>query len=303
MDWTRRGLLAAGAAAGAVAPTLAPSLSWAKDADIYPFWEVRRGGARVYLFGDGGSVTDLWSSPRIEAAFDASAAFWKETPDPGPADGAKFVAAGVDRARPLSTWLTPQQKDRVAAAAVAAGASYGALEPLNPWLAAIVLSNAYERRKAAQPTTPAPGAAPGSDPLAVLTARAKAAGKPIQTEFADTAAVIGWMSGMSPAAQVEYLLFKIEDNEADAALATLRIRAWAAGDMGPETREVLRIRKAYPNLATPLFVERNLAWPPRFRKMLDDGGTSFVLVGGDHLLGPDSVLVQLAQAGMPARRI
>jgi len=37
--------------------------------------------------------------------------------------------------------------------------------------------------------------------------------------------------------------------------------------------------------------------------MLDGGGTTFVLVGGDHLVGPDSVQNQLAAAGMRVRRV
>ena len=37
--------------------------------------------------------------------------------------------------------------------------------------------------------------------------------------------------------------------------------------------------------------------------MLDGGGTTFVLVGGDHLVGPDSVLSQLATVGLHARRV
>ena len=287
--------------AGLVA-TAAPAWAWATTRDAYPLWEIRKGGAVVYLFGDCGAVTDPWASPRIEAAFDRCAVFWKETPDSRADDGPKFVAAGVDRSRPLSSWLTPAQKDRVAGAAMAAGASYGALEPLKPWLAAIVLSNAFDRKKSSR-SAPPPGAASGSDPLSVLSVRAKAMSKPVMTEFADTGAVIGWMSGMSPAQQVDYLLFKIEDNEADPALAAQRTGAWAAGDLEPETLEVLRFQRAHPDLAGPLFVERNKAWPGRIRKMLDDGGASFVLVGCDHLLGPDSVLAMLSNAGLAAKRI
>jgi uncharacterized protein YbaP (TraB family) len=302
MNWTRRSLLVAGAA-GAAGLSLTPSLSWAaKDADVYPFWEVRKGNARVYLFGDGGSVTDPWSSPRIEAAFDASAVFWKETPDT-PADRAKVIAAGVDRARPLSTWLTAEQKERVAAAAVNAGTTYAALEPVKPWLAALVMSSAYSQKKAALPGPRAPGEAAASDPIAVLTARAKAAGKPIRTEYPDQDSLLAWAVAMSPQAQVEYLLYIIENNEQPSEHMAQRKREWAVGDMAPETREVARIKQAYPNLFEPLDGERNRGWPPRVRKMLDDGGTSFVLVGCDHLLGPDSVLAQLAKAGLPARRI
>jgi uncharacterized protein YbaP (TraB family) len=37
--------------------------------------------------------------------------------------------------------------------------------------------------------------------------------------------------------------------------------------------------------------------------MLAGGGTSFVMAGGSHLLGPEGVLNLLAAAGMRARRI
>ena len=294
MHWTRRGLLAAGAVCAA------PSLARA-DVDAYPCWEVRKAGARVYLFGDGGSVTDPWSSPRIETAFDRSAVFWKETPDGSP-DRTKAIAAGVDRARPLSTWLTPEQKDRVAAAAPDAGITYATLEPLKPWLASVVLSNAFSQHKAAMKAQ-APGEALASDPIGVLTARAKAAGKPIRTEFPDPDSLIDWPNAMSAAAQVEYLLYTIESNALPPERMAQRKREWAAGEMGPETREVARLKQAYPNLYPPLIADRNRAWPARLRKMLDNGGTTFVLVGCDHLLGPDSVLVHLSAAGLPARRI
>ncbi|HEY2706870.1 MAG TPA: TraB/GumN family protein [Caulobacteraceae bacterium] len=37
--------------------------------------------------------------------------------------------------------------------------------------------------------------------------------------------------------------------------------------------------------------------------MLDGGGTSFVLVGADHLVGPQSLLAHLAEAGLRAARV
>jgi uncharacterized protein YbaP (TraB family) len=137
----------------------------------------------------------------------------------------------------------------------------------------------------------------------VLTARAKAAGKPIRTEFPDPDSLIDWPNAMSAAAQVEYLLYTIENNALPPERMAHRKREWAAGEMGPETREVARLKQAYPNLYPPLVAGRNRAWPARLRKMLDNGGTTFVLVGCDHLLGPDSVLVHLSAAGLPARRI
>ena len=52
MSWTRRGVVVACAMAAAM-PALAEA-----SVDTYPLWEVRRGGATVFLFGDCGSPTD-----------------------------------------------------------------------------------------------------------------------------------------------------------------------------------------------------------------------------------------------------
>lgn len=287
MPATRRTLLAAGAILAA-----APGLG-AAAADTYPLWVVRKGRAQVFLFGDGGAPGPTWGSPRVEAAFDASSVFWKETPPVRAEDRPKYVAAGVDRARPLSTWLTQEQKAAVAAAAQTAGVPYASLEPLKPWLASVVLANSLGQKR---PST-------NADPLPLLDARAVAAGKPVRCEFADAEAVIAWADGMSPAAQVEYLLFIIETNTADRAPVEARIRAWTAGDIEPETREVARLKVARPALYPPLIADRNKAWPARFRDMLAASKSTFVLVGADHLLGPDSVLRQLAAAGLPAARI
>ena len=281
MNWTRRGLLAAGAI-GAVAPRLA----WA-DQGAPTLWVVREGQAKVFLFGDGGSLTDPWTSEPVEAAFRQSSVFWKETPDLGPGALAKIVAKGFDRAHPLSTWLTAEQRDRVAAAAVSAGITYAFLEPMQPWFAAGALSSAYAAHQK-----------PMSDPIPVLTAAAKAAGMPVRTEFPDTDSLIDWMSGFSPAAQVQYLMYTIGWNEAGRAKQEQRLKALAVGDFRLETQRVLHMRATYPDLYGPLEADRNRRWPGRFRTMLDGGGTTFVLVGADHLVGPDSVLIQLAAAGM-----
>jgi hypothetical protein len=277
-------------AAGAMAAA-APALARA-DEDSYPLWEVRGGDAKVFLFGDGGSVSDPWQSARIEAALNQSAVLWKETPDPAPGDMAKYIAKGLDRAHPLSTWLTPEQRVRAAAAAVSAGTTYAFLEPLQPWLAVGALMSAHAQRQKPLP-----------DPLPVLNAAAKSAGKPIRTEYPDIDSLIAWASGMSHPAQVQYLMYTIEANEAGPAMLERRFAAWAAGDFRLEAEQVAHLKAAYPDLYEPLEADRNRRWPARFRAMLDGGGTTFVLVGADHLVGPDSLPVQLEAAGMRARRL
>jgi uncharacterized protein YbaP (TraB family) len=251
---------------------------------------VRDGAAEVFLYGDGAPPPTPWRSARVEAAFNQSAVFWKETPDPGPDSMALSIAKGVDRTAPLSTWLTPQQHDRVAAAAVAVGTTYGFLEPFRPWLAGQALNSFLVRRFS-------PGPANGA------TAMAKAAGKPIRTEMPDAAAQIGLFSGFSRVAEVQYLLMAVDWIEQGPDMWRRRGEAWAAGDLSLEAWEVRHMIGVYPELYQQYVVVRNRRWPGRFRTMLDGGGTTFILVGGDHLVGPDSVLIQLARAGMRPRRI
>ena len=50
-------------------------------------------------------------------------------------------------------------------------------------------------------------------------------------------------------------------------------------------------------------VERNRNWIPRIQRMLDEPGSVFILVGGAHLAGDDSILRLLAAEGLAVQRI
>lgn len=294
MQFSRRALIAGGLALAA-APV--PALAKAKG-DTQPLWLVRKGRARVYIYGNAGSPTPHWSAPRVEAAFAESAVFWKETPDQRPEDRNKFLRPGVDPAKPLTAWLTPAQRQTVEQACQEAGVTFASIAPVKPWLAAFSLTEAFGRRRAA--TTPG---APAEDPLPILTARAKGAAKPIRTEFPDIESQIAMLTTMSSEAQVEFLLYTIENSRLTQPAIDARRKAWAAGDLSLEEKQVAHLKRDYPNLYEPLEARRNAGWPARVQSMLDEGGTAFVLVGADHLVGPDSMLAYLARAGLKARRI
>jgi uncharacterized protein YbaP (TraB family) len=288
MNWTRRSVLAAGAIS-----CIAPLLSWAKQAGA-ALWEVRDGSAKVFLFGDGGPLRTSWRSERIEAALNASAAFWKEVPDNGPEATHLFFARGVDPAAPLSTWLMPKERDRVAAAAVAVGTTSAFLERFRPWLAAVFLQSRFYEHFGFQSAN-----GPGDS----LTAIAKTAGKPIRTEFPDIADVVTFECSFSRAAEVQSLLRVLDSVEDGADFAERWAEAWAAGDQRFELQDVRRMIRVYPELYQEYVVARNRRWPGRIRTMLDGGGTTFVILGGGHLVGSDCVQNQLAAVGMRARRV
>ncbi len=229
-----------------------------------------------------------------EAAVRSSDVFWRETPPGKPGDAALFLAKGVDPARSLPSWLQPDQRARVSAAVQAVGMSAGALDRLRPWLAAVLLEERFEARAGFKAEN-----APAHD----LTALAEATGKPIRSEFPDTAAIVDDFASFSAAAEVGSLMRTVEDIEAGPGAAEREASAWAAGDPSADLAAVLRMRQAYPDYYARILVERNRRWPARIREMLDAGRASFVLVGSYHLVGPDSVQSQLARAGMQARRV
>jgi len=279
-------------AAGAIAAT-APALAWAYPAEA-AMWEVRDGRAKVFLFGDNPSLLAPWRSARFDAALNESAVFWKETPDAGGGGDSLMLAKGIDPARPLASWLTPKDLARVGAAAVSVGLAPVLLARLHPWLAGVFLDSSFRSHS---------GFKPEYGPESQLIAAAKAAGKPVHSEFPDEASVVDYFATFSPAAERGELLRAVDDIEAGPDAAQRDAEAWAIGDQRPDLQRVLQIRSTYPEYYQAILVARNRRWAPRVRAMLDGGGTSFVLVGGDHLVGPDSVLAQLKATGMTARRV
>jgi hypothetical protein len=257
-------------------------------------WEVRDGRAKVFLFGDNPSLLTPWRSARFDAALNESAVFWKETPDAGGGGDSLMLAKGIDPARPLASWLTPKDLARVGAAAVSVGLAPVLLARLHPWLAGVFLDSSFRSHS---------GFKPEYGPESQLIAAAKAAGKPVHSEFPDEASVVDYFATFSPAAERGELLRAVDDIEAGPDAAQRDAEAWAIGDQRPDLQRVLQIRSTYPEYYQAILVARNRRWAPRVRAMLDGGGTSFVLVGGDHLVGPDSVLAQLKATGMTARRV
>jgi hypothetical protein len=63
-----------------------------------------------------------------------------------------------------------------------------------------------------------------------------------------------------------------------------------------------QLRQASPDTYRMMFTERNERWADWIRARMQQPGTLFVAVGAGHLAGPDSLLVQLAERGIPSQR-
>ncbi len=288
---TARRLLAGAAAIvalGVAVPALAEPALWAiKDKD-----------STIYLFGTIHVLKPdtAWRSPRIDKALNDSDDLTVEVL--GADDPALMqplvLKYGVDQATPLSKKLTPEDLKRIQTLAQGAGVPPQALEAMRPWLASISLSML--------PVIKA-GYDPKSGVEQVVQAQMKAAGKPAGSlETAEQQ--IRFFADMPPKVELEMLKSTLEDAEEGPAKIDKMVAAWASGDTKElETEFVTEMKTDYADVYDVLITDRNIAWAQQLKSKLAGSGVSFVAVGAGHLVGPDSVQVQLAKLGIKAQRV
>jgi hypothetical protein len=79
--------------------------------------------------------------------------------------------------------------------------------------------------------------------------------------------------------------------------------AWKQGDQAIFVRMLGQLERGSPETYRMMFTERNERWADWIRARLRTPGTVFVAVGAGHLAGKDSVLVKLAERGIPSARV
>jgi len=79
--------------------------------------------------------------------------------------------------------------------------------------------------------------------------------------------------------------------------------AWKRGDQAIFVRMLQQLKSASPDTYRMMFTERNERWADWIRARMRTPGTVFVAVGAGHLAGQDSLLVRLAERGIPSQRV
>lgn len=100
-------------------------------------------------------------------------------------------------------------------------------------------------------------------------------------------------SSESPAAPMESL---------SKAMAEMQF-AWKRGDQSVFVRMLGQLQAASPATYRMMFTERNARWADWIKARMQTPGTVFVAVGAGHLAGRDSLLVRLAERGLPSHRV
>jgi uncharacterized protein len=228
------------------------------------------------------SAQDIWTEIEISPQADARAQALAMQLGAAPAD------------KPLSSWLTAEENERLTALAGRLGLPRAYLEQMQPWMAGLTLS--------LMPIMQA-----GFDPMSgvdrAVDAYGDANGKTMRT-FETIEQQLGFFSGLDEETQRAFLREAINEAEQGPAMIREMTTAWERGDLDALERVVVDdTREEYPDVYKALFVRRNNAWMEVLTRELEGAGVDFVAVGAGHLLGSDGLVEQMRARGYEVERV
>jgi uncharacterized protein YbaP (TraB family) len=144
---------------------------------------------------------------------------------------------------------------------------------------------------------------PASGVESKLKAAARAAGKPIRT-LETLEQQIGFFADLPPAVELAFLLSALDEMDTGPATLDALVAAWSAGDQ--EALNALMVSEMaadYPELYQALLVDRNKDWAGQIQTLLAGKGVTVIAVGAAHLVGDDSVQVQLLARDIAVERL
>ena len=261
-------------------------------------WVVKDQDSTIYLFGTVHVLRPetQWRRPEITAAFEAASELWLEVADVDDQAAAVPLVQkyGLSPDPPLLDRLETRDLNRLSLASHDLGVPMAALNPYQPWFAAVTLSMT-------------PVAKAGYDPQSgvelILKAEADEAGKTVRgLETMEEQFQI--LSGMSDEAQLAFLSQTLGDYAGAVRLLDGIVADWAAGDIEDIDQAVgAEMAREAPGVYRAMLADRNADWAEQIDAMLDGSGTAFIAVGAGHLTGADSVQAYLAKRGIATERL
>jgi uncharacterized protein len=260
-------------------------------------WVVKDADSTIYLIGTMHLLKHdaEWKAEKVKKTLHEAQELWLEVADfDNQAAIAPLVAEiGVDPQHPLSTKLNEAQRTKLEKITATYKIPAATLEPLRPWLAAVVL--------AGTPILKA-GYDPKSGVERILAAQATAEGHKI-LGFETAEEQMHFLADLSDAEQIAFLDGTLDDLGKGLDLLDQLAKAWIDGDVDTIARiSNDEIKEKAPTVYEKLLVRRNIAWAEKIEQMLKRSGVQQIAVGAAHLAGPDSVQAQLAKRGIKVER-
>jgi uncharacterized protein YbaP (TraB family) len=282
------------AAIDALDPVKVPAVT-IKDVDP-ALWVVKDEDTTVYLFG---SVHILkpglgWFDDGVKAPFDASDQLILELVEPSAAEAqALFGRLAMDQqGKTLRSKMNDSDRAVYETAVGKLGLPVAALDPFDPWAAAVTLTLLAMQKS---------GFDPNSGVEKQLTAAANAGKKPIAgletMEFQ-----LGVFDTLPESEQVAFLVETAKQIDDAGTSMDKMVDMWAAPDpekLGQLMNEGLTSRTLYDALLT----KRNANWAKWISARMAKPGVTFMAVGAGHLAGPTSVQNLLPAYGLSATRV
>ena len=264
-------------------------------------WKISDGDNHIYLLGSFHALkaSDYPLAPSVDAAFaDAEIVAFEVPPAElnSPELARKmFTAAHLPAGQTLQQVLPPPVWQQLLAYSQKRGLSLQPYQSLEPWFVALVIGVDGLARSGYDPNL-------GLDRK--LMERAASAGKStLGLESGDDQ--VRLFDGMSADEQAGTLKESLQDEQNAAQVDRLHSQ-WRNGDDKALYDELSReLRTDYPTLYRRLDTDRNNAWLPKLRAMLDaeHERDTLVVVGSLHLLGDEGLVAKLRAAGYKVERI
>ena len=265
-------------------------------------WKVSDSDNSIYLLGSFHALkpTDYPLAPAVGAAFaDAEVIAFEMSPEEmtSPALGGKLVsAARLPAGQTLKSTLPEAQWLRLERYASRRGMSLDAYRGIEPWFVSMVISLGEM-------------AANGYDPkigldqhLMGLAATSNKRTRGLESADDQIAA----LDSMSPLEQQQTLSETLDEAQDPKGKIDELHDIWRAGDAATlEKVMAAELQQKYPKLYKRINVDRNQAWLPKLRAMLDDekSDDAMVVVGSLHLVGTDGIVNQLQLRGYKVERL
>lgn len=284
------------------ASVLAADAPKATGAPVPLLWKVSDKDNAVYLLGSFHLLrpSDYPLSADVDAAFaDAERMMFELSPEEMRSTALPQLmmqAAIRTDGKTLQQDLDAATWTRLEAWAGKNGVPLASFNSFEPWFVGLTISIVEMTRQ-------------GLDPKLGLDNhfmdKALAAGKPT-SGLERAQEQIGVLDGMDATEQRQFIAEALEEADKGAAETDRLHDAWRRGDAeGLWSRMASDMRKQYPRLYQRINVDRNDAWVPKIRQILDQPGDddALVVVGALHLLGEGGVVEKLRAHGYTIERV
>ncbi|MCA8887369.1 MAG: TraB/GumN family protein [Parvularculaceae bacterium] len=264
-------------------------------------WRLSDEDSQIYLFGTVHILPadKTWSTPAFEQAMAETSVTMTEADVASPQAQASLAtliqqygynAPGVT----LSQTLGDARSGQLANIAAAYGVPVSSLEPLRPWLALVMLTNVAAQKAGLDSST-------GAEAIVLERARQEND----EVNYLESAEFqIRALASLDEEEMLANFDATIEEfNDFNAYVEKL-VRAWTSGDVKLLADEITTpLRLESPNAFETLFISRNRTWVAQIEDLLAGEDDIFIAVGAGHLVGDDSVIDQLMNAGYKVERV